>query len=268
MPPTTRPGAGAKPLRVLLALAGCTAILGGAWLIWGDAFSKAVANRGQRALALRPADPAPPKEPADSGVAPTQPAQPPATAPAQAEAAAAPKASTQKRAAAPTKGETPLPAALSAAADKATAAASPRVTAATEASSPPGLPAVDRGAAPSPPAAAPRQREFVVYFTLTSTEIPIYGQETLAAVARRLAESPRAAALIEGHSDAMGDPAFNQAISISRAAAVRDFLVEKGVSASRLSVVGMGSATPQETNDTSVGRSRNRRVVVRLMENP
>ncbi|MCU0559997.1 MAG: OmpA family protein [Desulfobacterales bacterium] len=90
----------------------------------------------------------------------------------------------------------------------------------------------------------------------------------MTAVARQLAQSPRTAAVIEGHSDAAGNPAFNQAISASRAAAVRDFLIEKGASPARLSAAGMGSATPLESNDTPQGRGRNRRVVVRLMETP
>lgn len=264
MLPAPPPGFGPKPLRALLAVAGCLAILSAAWFFWGDAFSEAVANRGQRAQALKPAGPLPPQEMADSGAASTLAAQPEPAALAPAESAAAPKASTQKGAASKAKGGTQSSAALSAAADNAkpSAAAHPVFS-----SEPAVLPTLERaGVAPLP--AAPGQREFIVYFTLTSTEIPIYAQETLTAVARQLAESPRTAAAIEGHTDAAGNPAFNQAISVSRAAAVRDFLIERGASASRLSVVGMGSATPLETNETPQGRGRNRRVVVRLMENP
>jgi OOP family OmpA-OmpF porin len=114
--------------------------------------------------------------------------------------------------------------------------------------------------------AAPDPNEFLVFFTVKSAEIPIYAQETLTGVARRLAESPRSAAVIEGHTDAVGDPAFNQAISESRAAVVKEFLIEKGIASARLSALGMGSAKPLETNDTPQGRIRNRRVVVRLTD--
>jgi outer membrane protein OmpA-like peptidoglycan-associated protein len=106
----------------------------------------------------------------------------------------------------------------------------------------------------------------LIFFTISSTEIPIYAQEALAGIARQLQASPPTAAVIEGHTDAVGDPAFNQAISESRAAAVKNFLIDKGVAPARLSTAGMGSGTPLESNDTPQGRSRNRRVVVRLTE--
>lgn len=68
---------------------------------------------------------------------------------------------------------------------------------------------------------------------------------------------------IEGHTDSVGDHASNQALSERRAAAVRDFLIQRyGVSAARLEAVGLGETqllvpTPDET-----ANARNRRVQV------
>jgi outer membrane protein OmpA-like peptidoglycan-associated protein len=68
---------------------------------------------------------------------------------------------------------------------------------------------------------------------------------------------------IEGHTDSVGDNASNQALSERRAAAVRDFLIQRfGVSASRVEAVGLGETqllvpTPDETSN-----ARNRRVQV------
>jgi outer membrane protein OmpA-like peptidoglycan-associated protein len=67
--------------------------------------------------------------------------------------------------------------------------------------------------------------------------------------------------LIEGHTDAVGTRAYNLELSRLRAQAVRDFLVnEMAVEASRLEVVGKGSAEP--ANRRNPYASENRRVVV------
>lgn len=66
---------------------------------------------------------------------------------------------------------------------------------------------------------------------------------------------------IEGHTDSSGRAAYNQTLSEKRAASVLKFLVEQGgVSQSRLESVGYGPTRPIESNDTSDGRQKNRRV--------
>lgn len=71
---------------------------------------------------------------------------------------------------------------------------------------------------------------------------------------------------IEGHTDSSGSAATNQSLSLQRAQAVRQALVANGVSAQRISVAGMGSASPVASNATESGRARNRRVVVILQD--
>jgi outer membrane protein OmpA-like peptidoglycan-associated protein len=66
--------------------------------------------------------------------------------------------------------------------------------------------------------------------------------------------------LIEGHTDSQGDDTKNQTLSEKRAAAVKKYLVDKGISASRLTSKGYGETKPKSTNDTSAGRAINRRV--------
>jgi outer membrane protein OmpA-like peptidoglycan-associated protein len=65
---------------------------------------------------------------------------------------------------------------------------------------------------------------------------------------------------VEGHTDSMGDPAFNKQLSEGRAKAVRAYLVEKGVAADRLSAKGFGQTKPIADNKTEAGRAANRRV--------
>ena len=54
--------------------------------------------------------------------------------------------------------------------------------------------------------------------------------------------------------------AANQTLSEKRAAAVKAFLVEKGVDASRLESKGLGATKPKTGNETAEGRQTNRRV--------
>ena len=65
---------------------------------------------------------------------------------------------------------------------------------------------------------------------------------------------------IQGHADSTGTDRYNQALSERRAKAVRNYLIKKNVVASRLTAVGFGEKNPAYTNDTSEGRSKNRRV--------
>jgi len=71
---------------------------------------------------------------------------------------------------------------------------------------------------------------------------------------------PNVKAKIEGHTDNTGTPEYNQKLSENRAKAVYDYLVEKGISADKLSYEGFGQTRPVATNDTWEGRHQNRRI--------
>lgn len=70
--------------------------------------------------------------------------------------------------------------------------------------------------------------------------------------------------IVQGHTDSTGSPAINQPLSERRAAHVVDFLVSKGVPASRLTAVGYGSSRPVVPNDTEANRALNRRVQLEI----
>ncbi|CAN5857293.1 hypothetical protein BH11MYX2_BH11MYX2_02910 [soil metagenome] len=67
---------------------------------------------------------------------------------------------------------------------------------------------------------------------------------------------------IEGHTDNQGNDAINADLSARRAAAVRDYLVVRGVSSNAISTSGLGSTRPIADNKTVEGRSMNRRVEI------
>jgi outer membrane protein OmpA-like peptidoglycan-associated protein len=65
---------------------------------------------------------------------------------------------------------------------------------------------------------------------------------------------------IEGHTDGDGSAAYNQKLSQARAEAVMAYLINAGVSGSRLTAVGYGEDRPIDTNATPEGKAQNRRV--------
>jgi OOP family OmpA-OmpF porin len=70
---------------------------------------------------------------------------------------------------------------------------------------------------------------------------------------------------VVGHTDDVGDDAYNQELSEQRAMAVRDYLVAAGVDGSKIATVGMGESMPVASNTTDEGRAENRRVDVLVL---
>jgi len=68
--------------------------------------------------------------------------------------------------------------------------------------------------------------------------------------------------VVEGHTDSQGSVALNEGLSLHRASAVRDYLVSRGVNASRISALGMASRRPLVDNGNAENRANNRRVEI------
>jgi len=77
-------------------------------------------------------------------------------------------------------------------------------------------------------------------------------------------KAPNGHIVIEGYTDNTGDSRANQELSWRRAEAVKHYLEEHGIDASRISATGRGDANPVAGNDTPDGRQKNRRVDVTL----
>jgi OmpA-OmpF porin, OOP family len=71
---------------------------------------------------------------------------------------------------------------------------------------------------------------------------------------------------IEGHTDAVGDAERNRVLSQNRAQSVMEYLVKKGIAATRLVAKGYGPDKPVGPNETEVGREANRRVEFIILE--
>ncbi len=72
---------------------------------------------------------------------------------------------------------------------------------------------------------------------------------------------------VAGYTDNVGTMSHNQQLSERRANAVRAYLLDQGVKASRMTVMGFGPDNPIASNDTSDGRTQNRRVELHISPN-
>ncbi|MCL2581820.1 MAG: OmpA family protein [Streptosporangiales bacterium] len=99
-----------------------------------------------------------------------------------------------------------------------------------------------------------------VTFATGSTSLTPRSAAALSRVASMLAREPGLRVRIAGYTDDSGPAAVNQALSLARASATRDYLAAHGVSASRLAAAGYGAEDPVATNATAAGRAANRRI--------
>jgi peptidoglycan-associated lipoprotein len=103
-----------------------------------------------------------------------------------------------------------------------------------------------------------------VRFAVDQHTLTPEAQTTLAAQAQWLAENPGYAALIEGHADEQGTRIYNIALGERRANSVREFLISRGVSASRITTISYGKERPIAVCDNESCWSQNRRAVTVL----
>lgn len=100
-----------------------------------------------------------------------------------------------------------------------------------------------------------------IQFEIDQDEIQLEEQEKLRVIATFLKKYPATTAVIEGHTDNVGDSLTNKQLSQRRADSVVAYLREKhGIAASRLSAVGYGETRPLADNSTDVGKRMNRRI--------
>ena len=101
-------------------------------------------------------------------------------------------------------------------------------------------------------------------FAFNSDSIQATAGENLSELAASLNRYPDSQLLIVGHTDNVGDDAYNQGLSERRANSAAAYLASQGVARTRIATSGKGEAEPVTTNDTDAGRAQNRRVEVAI----
>jgi outer membrane protein OmpA-like peptidoglycan-associated protein len=99
-----------------------------------------------------------------------------------------------------------------------------------------------------------------VLFKTGSYELMPGARERLAKVSGIVLAYSGLRLAVEGHTDSIGGDEYNQRLSEQRAAAVRDYLVQQGISSDAITAAGFGKSEPVASNDTPEGRQQNRRV--------
>ncbi|WP_458628338.1 OmpA family protein [Winogradskyella sp. PC D3.3] len=105
-----------------------------------------------------------------------------------------------------------------------------------------------------------------VLFDFDKAELLAVSKEELNQLYKHLEANPTLNIEIYGHTDSIGLETRNQELSEQRAKAVLDYLIEKGIDATRITSFGFGSTQPISDNDTEEGRQLNRRVAFKLIE--
>jgi peptidoglycan-associated lipoprotein len=102
-----------------------------------------------------------------------------------------------------------------------------------------------------------------VKFGFDKHELSPQAEAALAQVAEKLRQDNRNVYIeIQGHTDAVGPPTYNEELGAERAEAVRRYLNRQGIALNRLATISYGETVPVAPNETQVGRAQNRRVVL------
>lgn len=102
-----------------------------------------------------------------------------------------------------------------------------------------------------------------VLFDFDKADIRSDAATALAQLATVVRAYPAGRVELEGHTDAKGDDAYNQRLSLRRADSVKRWLAEReGIAAERFTTRGAGESRPVASNDDDAGRQKNRRVEV------
>jgi len=107
-----------------------------------------------------------------------------------------------------------------------------------------------------------------VAFQTNSAKLIGDSADVLNRVAKELKEHPRLKIELQGFTDSVGSNQRNLQLSQQRADAVRNYLLDQGVSASQVVARGYGEDQPVADNTSMEGRAQNRRVVMYVASNP
>ena len=129
----------------------------------------------------------------------------------------------------------------------------------------PSAPATPAPAAPAAkPAPKPVQQAMVIQadalFDFDKSVLRPDGRKSIDDALAKVGGVDLEMVIATGHTDSVGTDAYNQRLSERRAAAVKEYLVSKGIPASKITTIGKGESQPVATNKTAEGRQKNRRV--------
>ena len=109
-----------------------------------------------------------------------------------------------------------------------------------------------------------RPVSFVLYFLENRDDLTAESKQSLTRVIDQIGRVPAPEIVVIGHTDRVGTPARNDALSLRRAERVREELVKAGVAATRIRVEGRGEREPLVPTTDRVAEPLNRRVEINV----
>ena len=109
-----------------------------------------------------------------------------------------------------------------------------------------------------------RPFSYTLYFRTGTAELTAQSKAALGEVRQKIKGFPAAQVTVIGHTDRVGNPDSNDALSLKRAAAVRELLVHAGIPRDAIEVVGRGEREPLVQTADGKAEERNRRVEIKL----
>lgn len=104
-----------------------------------------------------------------------------------------------------------------------------------------------------------------IFFNTASYELLPASNAELDKLVKLLTANPTLRIELGGHTDNVGADAANLTLSDQRARSVREFVISKGIDATRITAKGYGETKPVATNDTEEGKAQNRRTEVTVL---
>jgi outer membrane protein OmpA-like peptidoglycan-associated protein len=108
------------------------------------------------------------------------------------------------------------------------------------------------------------EHKFTIYFNHNSANLDSQALEKLKEIAKILSHNSYSEISIEGYADSIGDFNYNKTLSQFRSNIVESYLIAQGVAKSKIKATGLGSKNPISNNITQKGRSKNRRVEIKV----
>ncbi len=106
-------------------------------------------------------------------------------------------------------------------------------------------------------------KSFIIYFDSAKYEVNPKFYNFLDKIGNYLSQCPTKRALICGHTDSIGTKCYNLKLSLKRAEAVKQYLINRyKIDPQRIQVIGYGASKPKASNQTPEGRAQNRRVEI------
>ena len=106
------------------------------------------------------------------------------------------------------------------------------------------------------------EQRFVLRFEPGGSVLTADSQAQVAGILAQAIARPGGEIIVVGHTDRVGTPAGNDALSLQRARAIREMLIAQGFDPALVEAVGRGEREPEVPTETQVDEPRNRRAVI------